>query len=384
MAGLTDPTAKLVILGTDHSLQLFSEAQQPAVFRAFFERVQPDVICIEHPLEDYSRGDYAYGEYAYEKIHIALPWAREHRVPIYPVDWVPPAADHMLVWNVPNIESPGFVRHHSYVRSFIAFGRERINSDLFLGESQEAQQPVNEWYDQPRQLGERDFPRRVGLYRTFMQAMRVKSIAHQHIGQTILVVIGYFHKEDIERVLSNDPAINLIQSSEFGYPASAEIEQHIRHEDLLAVLTFNLLGMQCFTGAINLGWMSKILARLDNENTAEISLLHTRYELLANSINSETALRAYQDILHRCSRSDRFTYDGVQDHSRIDSYFDPFGNLGIHQRTLVEIGRENSKLGHHDKAAALLDEVLSSGALSKMQQAQLRVYWHEYVDSRTL
>ncbi len=61
-----DPT-RLVILGTDRSPQLVAESYQPAVFQAFFERVAPDAVCIEHPPEEFARGDYGYGEYAYER-----------------------------------------------------------------------------------------------------------------------------------------------------------------------------------------------------------------------------------------------------------------------------------------------------------------------------
>lgn len=87
-----------------------AESYQPAVFRAFFEYVQPQAICIEPPPEAYVRGGYHNGEYAYEKYHIALPWARERGVPVYPVDWIPHGDDQQLVWGVPDIEAPPFVR----------------------------------------------------------------------------------------------------------------------------------------------------------------------------------------------------------------------------------------------------------------------------------
>jgi hypothetical protein len=34
----------------------------------------------------------------------------------------------------------------------------------------------------------------------------------------------------------------------------------------------------------------------------------------------------------------------MKDRWRLDSYFDPFGNLSVKQRLQIEIARENSKL----------------------------------------
>ncbi len=178
---------KLVILGTDHSPQLVAASYQPAVFRAFFQRVRPDAICIEHPPEDYARGDFRYGQYAYEKHHIALPWAREHRIPVYPVDWVPPPDDQMLVWGVKDLETPPIVRQAGTYSKFLSFDLDKLSLDLFFAESDEARLPVAEWYDEGRREGERDFPRRLGLYRTFLQAMHIKAVARRHRGGTVLV-----------------------------------------------------------------------------------------------------------------------------------------------------------------------------------------------------
>ena len=51
--------ATLVILGVvEHSAQLVAEFYQPAVFRAFFQRVQPDVISVERSPQEFLRGDY--------------------------------------------------------------------------------------------------------------------------------------------------------------------------------------------------------------------------------------------------------------------------------------------------------------------------------------
>lgn len=48
---------RVVILGVGHSTQLVAERQQPAALRAFFDRVEPDVIAVERAPEEFARGD---------------------------------------------------------------------------------------------------------------------------------------------------------------------------------------------------------------------------------------------------------------------------------------------------------------------------------------
>lgn len=373
-------TTTLVILGTDHSPQLVAESYQPAVFRAFFGRVRPDAVCIEHPPEDFARGDYRYGAYAYEKHRITLPWARERGAPVYPVDWIPDADDQRLAWGVPDIEESSFLRTESYVRSFVSFGEGMPARELFFAEVEESRRPIDEWYDQPRQAGERDFPRRVGLYRTYMQAMRIKAVARQHPGGTVLVVIGYYHKADIERVLGDSPDIEIAQPSAYGHPTPDEIAAELRRDDLLAVLAFNLLGVQSRDGPVDRDWMRRCLARVEAERRdAETSLLGTRLAALTEELHPEDAILRYREILASAGEGPRFSFDGVEDRRRIDSYYDPFGNLSVGQRALLELAREEHKLGRRAEAREAWRELSDASGLSAFQRAQLEAYRDEYV-----
>jgi hypothetical protein len=44
----------LVVLGVSHSAQLISSGEQPAVLRAFINRVKPNAILIKHSPEEFS------------------------------------------------------------------------------------------------------------------------------------------------------------------------------------------------------------------------------------------------------------------------------------------------------------------------------------------
>src|SRR5690606_29696000 len=83
LAALANPDegerTEVVVLGVAHSAMLVAETYQPAVFRAWFERVQPDAICIERPPEEFARNTHY--DFTYEIQHIAVPYAprRPHR-----------------------------------------------------------------------------------------------------------------------------------------------------------------------------------------------------------------------------------------------------------------------------------------------------------------
>jgi hypothetical protein len=76
---------------------------------------------------------------------------------------------------------------------------------------------------------------------------------------------------------------------------------------------------------------------------------------------------------------ERFTYTGVKDAARIDSFYDPFGNLSIEQRARLEIARESYKGGRVEAAEGMRTHLLTSAGLSVLQRHQLEAYWDAYV-----
>jgi len=196
----------------------------------------------------------------------------------------------------------------------------------------------------------------------------------------ILVVIGYFHKGDIEGVLAGTPGIELVQPSVFGQPTAEEIEAEVLPTDLLAILSFNLLGVQAKDGPVNWEWMERSLRRLEADAvTAETLLLHTRLAVLRSEVNATEAIRLYEQVRAMPAAAIPFTYDGVADRSRVDSYYDPFGNLSVANRALLEIARECRTLGQTDATQQILAELSAAGGLRELQRHQLAAYWDEFV-----
>jgi len=368
---------KVVVLGVGHSSQLVAESYQPAVLRAFFDRVRPEAICIERSPQEFARNDFY--EFTYEQQYLTIPYAKEHHIPIYPVDWLPSAEDSMLAYNLPDLEKPPFVRAASGFLGFMSFpDKVDLNIDLFYGETESNRNQQQVFANTPSPQARSDFARRLYLYRTFMQAMRILRSVNDNRGRTVLVVIGSLHKNDIEQVLKAENSVEIIQPSSFGRPDAESIMKAVKREDLLAVAAFNLLGVQSRTGNINWEWLKRTIEGLGiGPSTAETLLLKTRLQVLTKQISSQQALDGYTKVYEMAEASEQFTWTGVKDRSRVDSYFDPFGNLSVKQRAQLEMARENFKLMRASQVEEARRQLQSQ--LSPTKAHQLAAYWEEYV-----
>ncbi|MEO8071755.1 MAG: hypothetical protein ABI686_00765 [Acidobacteriota bacterium] len=371
------PKTKIIVLGVGHSPQLVAESYRPAVLRAFLDKVNPDAICIERSPEEFARNDFY--EFTYEQQYLTVPYAREHRIPLCPIDWLPAAEDTSLAFGIADLEVPTFIRRTSGFQGFISFtDKEDLSLDLFYAETESDREKQRKFANTlPEQAGF-DYPRRLYLYRTFMQTKRIAQAAKAYRGQTVLVVVGSLHKNDIEQILKDDSTIEIVQPSSFGHPDTKSIAKAIKREDLLAIATFNLLGVQSKTGNINWDWMNRILKDLEKEKeTAETLLLKTRWQVLTKRITAQEALSSYQRASDLAKSDEQFTWTGVKDRSRIDSYFDPFGNLSIGQRAEIEMARENNKLKRLSAVEESRKRLMSQ--LSELKIQQLAAYWDEYI-----
>lgn len=375
--GAPPTKTKVVILGVGHSPQLVAESYQPAAFRAFFDRVKPDAICIERSPQEFARNDFY--EFTYEQQYLTAPYAKERRIPLFPVDWLPSAEDQVLAFGVSDLERPLFVRRASGFQGFVSFpDKDDLSLDLFFAETESDRQKQQKFADTLPPQARFDFPRRLYLYRTFMQAKRIAQVALAHRSETVLVVIGSLHKNDIEQIFKDDSTIEIVQPSAYGHPDAESVARATKREDLLAVAAFNLLVAQSKTGNVNWDWMARIIARLENEKpTAETLLLKTRFDTLRNKITAQEALSGYQKAFETAQPDEPFTWTGVKDKSRIDSYFDPFGNLSVRQRAQLEMARENIKLKRESAAEDIRRQLSSQLPVLKAQQ--LAAYWDEYL-----
>lgn len=367
----------VVILGVDHSAQLVSEPQRPAMFRALFDRVAPDAIAVERDPRAFARGDFY--DFTYEVQELAVPWAREQRLPVYPIDWVPPTEDQRLLFGL-DLEAAPFVRPTRGFGGFLSFSDSTLLSQSVLfADAEGAGDRALEFADTPAEDANRESARRLFLYRTYLQARRIIAAAANHRGGTLLVVIGYMHKPDLERILVGYPAIELVQPSHYGMPSRDEVALRQRIEDAYAVATFNLLGVQPRTGVVDYPYVRRVVDRLQQHAglTPEVRLFRTRLGVLTGEIQPKKAAEAYRQIRQAAAPGESFTWTGVTDGSRLDSFFDPFGNLTVPERAALEQARQLYELGRAEEADALHDELAE--ALSLEKATQLRAYWREHL-----
>ncbi|WP_149194229.1 hypothetical protein [Luteimonas suaedae] len=374
-----DSPARVVILGVDHAVQLVAKEDQPGMLAAFIERVAPDAVCIERPPEQYARNDHY--EFTYEIQDIVLPYAREHGIEVCPFDWIPSHEDQMLGWGL-DLSTPPEVRAPEGFHGFLSFPQpDKLRRTLFAADDRGTLTEADAWIRGWPQRMSRDLPRRMFLYRTFMQARRIAAAAKARPGQTVLVVVGEFHKHDIEAILSDDPAISLVQPSRYGAPAPEAVERLTTRRHRIAVASFNLLGTQASTGNVDWDWLATVLAALETERRdAETDLLRTRYDLLTGEIDAGAAIERYRAIAADDAARRMPTWDGVLDRSRVDSYFDPFGNLRIDQRARVELARELYRLG--ETAEAGQSPAALGRELTPRKARQLEAYWQRELKPR--
>ncbi len=370
------PRTRVVILGVSHSAQLVAESYQPAVFRAFFDRLRPDGVTVERPPEQFARGDQY--EFTYEIQSIVLPYARAHHLPVFPVDWMPPLDDQLLGWGI-DLDRPPVTRPRSGFQGFLVFSDSGTRHlDLFFADGEADRARNRAWYQQAAPPAPRDLARRLFLYRTFMQARRIQHAARRLGGGTLLVVIGSMHKDELERILAADSTLAIVQPSSIGAPDSAAVGARTTAADRLAIATFNLLGLQSTDGGFDRAWLARVMASIEaGPSTPETRLLETRWERLENRISPIEAALRYAAIGREAPERLRFTWDGVKDRNRIDSYVDPFGNLDVARRAWLEAAREYLAAGRSADAASCrrrVEEGLPAGQL-----AQLEAYWREYL-----
>ncbi|HEU4451445.1 MAG TPA: hypothetical protein VFR81_00255, partial [Longimicrobium sp.] len=366
---------RVVVMGVTHSAQLVAESYQPAVFRAFMARVAPAAVLVERDPESLARG--SHHDFTYEIQHIALPWAAERRIPVHPFDWVPDEEDERLAFGI-TFNPPPAVRRPGGFQDFIHFDSATLRLPLFYAESDSVRASYSEWYDRPAEEMRHDFARRLFLYRTFLQARRIAQAARLHPGATVLVLVGSYHTDDIEKILQGDPRIELVRPSTFGEPAAEEVAREVRAADLFAIATFNLLGVQSKRGGVNWEWVGRVVGRLAGEaRSPETALLETRLGVLTGRLAPEEAAARYAAIAGEAAADARFTWDGVLDRSRLDSYFDPFGNLTVRRRALLEGAREETKRGRAAVAAAL--RTRAEEGLTPLQRAQLGAHWDDHL-----
>jgi len=368
--------SKIVVLGVTHSMQLVNPKQQPAILRTFFDRVDPKALCIESTPEQYLQSNFY--EFTYEQQFCLIPYAKKKNIPIHPFDWWPENEDMRIALGFTDAEYPAFTRRANGFQGFLYFEDSSIfKNDLYYAENEKEKKEISDWYvSYPAEM-QYDFPRRLFLYRTFLQAMYIKKTAEQYPGDTILAVVGSYHKEDLEKILGAH-GFTIIDPKGFGQFTSSDVDANFLTEDAYAIASFNLLGLQSTTVFRDSVFLKKALSVLEKERTAETKLFSIRYKLLYHHINSAQAIEEYRKVLTGLSKENKFTWTGVKNMQRIDSYFDPFGNMTVWQRSQLELAREYFATG--DRINYTKTKEILENEFTGLKKSLLREYMKIYLE----
>ncbi|MDR6514711.1 hypothetical protein [Chryseobacterium camelliae] len=365
----------VVVLGVGHSTQLINDNHQPAVIRAFIDKVKPSAVCIERSPEEFSRNDFY--EFTYEQQYTVVPYARKKNIPLYPIDWIPSETDTELGFGLKDLGVPRFARQKEGFLGFTVFTEKSdFEDDLYFAEKQDYINRIASWYTKQSEKTSLDLPRRLFLYRTFLQSKRIQKVLENYSSaDTVLVVIGAFHKHDIEQNLA-EQGYTIVQPSAFGRLSQPDIKDHFRKQDAYAILSFNLLGMQSQLMKINNTLVDYAMEQLGNDQSNELEFFRIRKSVISGKISPKQAQAMYQSLLNRVG-SENWTWTGVKDNSRIDSYFDPFGNLSLKDRIRLEIARESMKLSQQKEFKNQID--LIDQGLTSYKRSMLHFYIEKYL-----
>lgn len=367
--------AKVIILGVGHSTQLINYNQQPAAIRAFIDKVKPSAICIERSPEEFSRNDFY--EFTYEQQYTIIPYARKNKIPLHPIDWLPSDQDLDLAFGIKDLEIPKFTRQKNGFLGFTTFTEKNAFEDgFYFADHKKHIDSIASWYTNHPEKNAFDFPRRLFLYRTFLQSKRIQKVLENYSkSDTILVVIGAFHKNDIEKNLGQN-GYEIIQPNTFGTITDEEIRNHFIQKDAYAILSFNLLGMQHQLNKVNRKLIDFAFGHLKETNTVEKQFFMIKNASFTKAISSKQCISEYLSLLDKVN-DEKLTWTGVKDFSRVDSYFDPFGNLSLAKRIRLELAREYRKSSKEKEFTREIAMVLDG--LNDYKKQMLSLYIEKYL-----
>ncbi|MCE1163874.1 MAG: hypothetical protein LWX07_00570 [Bacteroidetes bacterium] len=290
----------VVILGCEHSSQLINPKMSPAVFRAFFNRVKPDAVCLETKSEYIAAAKFF--SFSYESWGIAYPWAEKNNVPVYGVDWQPDIkADERygtkMDFNkrkrvLPQSDFNGLEFNPDYDLFFADIDTFEFNRLYLNNISNPAAE--GKWNDEGF--------RRYMLFRDMIISQNILDVAVNYQCGTLLLVYGAAHKAGLEYYLQKyfGDDVNIVKPSSYGYPTAAEIEKEVLREDEIAVCYF-LLKDNNWNGEANrfpFERLDSILNKYESVSADDIELKYLRGRYYLQKGDTAKYLACLNDVIN--------------------------------------------------------------------------------------
>jgi len=107
-------------------------------------------------------------------------------------------------------------------------------------------------------------------------------------------------------------------------------------------------------------------------------LYNIKYEINQKTISHDKAIQQYKLLIQETGKKINFKWTGVKAFNRLDSYFDPFGNMKVWQRINLELAREYFMVNDMDNY--LKQKKIVEGQFSGLKKAMLVDYWAQYIE----
>lgn len=367
--------ATVIILGVNHGSELIDPQQNPGRYRAYFDAVKPDVFLIEREPERAALANWY--PFTYEQQDIVVPYAHAHGLPIIPIDWYPPEADSLAL-GYPSLSiAPPFMKRGGGFQDLLTFQPEDYGLGFFFAEDQSYRQKVFKWAYDVQPSG-RDFGRRLYLYRTMMMALHIESAARQFPGEKILLVIGWMHEPDLEGLLSKPQTeeaapLTLQPSDSMPAPGLEESYRYLTATDCSAIYSVNLVSGAVPRRDFKPGWLKDISATCRN------LLPRSEFDFFSDYLHEATGAMSKRQLAIRLRTllasvpsGTQFSWSGSAGDGRLETVYDPFGTLDLHQRILLAILQLDDSFRGNHLSVAHQDEALYQSLLDSLSFVKRR------------
>lgn len=308
------PQPEVLVIGSMHAPQAFlvEPGYAPAHIRAALEKFRPTMVGVESNPLWFSHG--IFSNVMYEAQHTAVPWAVEHGIPVFGIDWqdveileslARRGLEQRRAWR-PDTAGTLAARHEEARRLAARIEAEYATVD---GDSTPAHllerfvwlnsvaygETTHEWWqsegrtDRPGARGRPVGERGHGLF------LRLKT-RHDHIveqvltllrrnpGSRLAVVIGYGHKPDLDWRLARHADIRVVQLADLPPLTPEDLAAAWRPLDAIAALRESVDGVLYFFNpqGVNRDRVAGLIQRLKAAgiDTAELRYLEARYYLV--------------------------------------------------------------------------------------------------------
>jgi len=365
--------AEVVILGVSHSAQLFVQDYRPAILRGWLANASPDVIAVELTPSRFDSKNYY--DFTYEIQGVVIPFANEFGIGLAPFDWEPAKKEGRLMFGFDLFHTPT-IRPSRGWRSFLSFtgDESELVKHFYIGDQNSIRKRLEGWMDTPATSPQAEAARRLYLYRTFLQARNIEQIARNNLGKRIVVVVGYMHQPDLERVLASSEVVRLISPSEFSVPEAQTLKQYERNEDLYAIAWANLFSTHSELHGFDTEWIKNVLHEIKGlDEGSEYKILKLKYEQRLSAEVSVSQLISWISLAESISLNDEPSWRGGISETRVDSDFEPFSALSLRQRAFHEAAIVACKLRELDELPQLKNQVIKT--LSEERVKHYLEYW---------